>query len=67
MTSKSCGRECYKCRYGDQGCLQGHEAEEVTPATEQQLLWRLQDKRWRSDRQKIVAALEEMGRCKSRT
>lgn len=32
----------------------------VTPATESQLLWRLQDRRWRKDRQAIVRELEAM-------
>lgn len=62
-----CDRECWHCAYGDSGCLAGHEQPERKPATESQLMWRLQDKRWKRDRQKIVKELEEIQACKRRT
>lgn len=60
MQAAGCGRECWRCMYGQTGCVKGHEMDAVTPATESQLLWRLQERKWRADRQRIVQALEEI-------
>lgn len=58
MQAAGCGRECWRCMYGQTGCVEGHEMDALTPATDSQLLWRLQERKWRADRQQIVKELE---------
>lgn len=48
-----CAGKCYRCYWGDSGCLAGHGDNDFTPATVQQLLERLVKRKYKDEHNRI--------------